>query len=439
LENEGKEAEGQLFNFSDMTLLPNIEDNIKCGNSLIGTDFYAQNSLLNEDEQFKINCFDWDKEFSHVFKQGGFDAVIGNPPYDVLTHDNKSIDYYKNNYKVCAGGKVNLYKLFFEQGLLYLLKNNGYFGFITPSNYLASGDSINLRNLLLHNQIIEIIDYEESDKVFKGVTQAVATIIIKKTADADYKLKYQKKGVLYDVEAKKVLLTEKRLIKGNNIVIDKLSAIKSILGDFVNGWQGEINVSTKKEYFRTKQKNGFLPLIRGAQISAYTTITKFVEFCPIKISAREHHKCQRVVIQEVANAGITRRLKGTILNNVLCGHTTNYLIPKAETKISVAFLLGLINSSLLNYYFKFFNQTNHVPIGEVKRFPFVLPDKAAHNNLVKLVNRMLLLKQRQNAEPNPQSKIMIQRQIDALDQQIDDAVYQLYGLTDDEIKIVCNN
>ncbi|MDR1956884.1 MAG: N-6 DNA methylase, partial [Treponema sp.] len=63
LENEGREAAGQLFKFSDLTLLPNLENNIKCGNSLVGTDFYSQGDLgLTEEEQFKINCFDWEKE-----------------------------------------------------------------------------------------------------------------------------------------------------------------------------------------------------------------------------------------------------------------------------------------------------------------------------------------------------------------------------------------
>jgi adenine-specific DNA-methyltransferase len=82
LENEGKEAEGQLFSFSDMTLLPSLEENIKCGNSLVGTDFYNQTTLgLSEDQQIKVNCFDWEKEFPSIFKNGGFDIVLGNPPY----------------------------------------------------------------------------------------------------------------------------------------------------------------------------------------------------------------------------------------------------------------------------------------------------------------------------------------------------------------------
>jgi adenine-specific DNA-methyltransferase len=82
LENEGNEAEGWLFKYTDKTLLPSLEDNIKCGNSLIGTDFYAQPELnLTDDERIKVNCFDWGKGFADIFKAGGFDVIIGNPPY----------------------------------------------------------------------------------------------------------------------------------------------------------------------------------------------------------------------------------------------------------------------------------------------------------------------------------------------------------------------
>ena len=63
--------------------LPDLGNNIKCGNSLIGPDFYdgQQLSLLDEDERLRINVFDWNAEFPGIMKAGGFDAVIGNPPW----------------------------------------------------------------------------------------------------------------------------------------------------------------------------------------------------------------------------------------------------------------------------------------------------------------------------------------------------------------------
>ena len=81
LEYEGLEVQQkQLFN---ERVLPDLYNNIKCGNSLIGSDFYKEKdlSLFGNDEMQKVNVFDWDKAFPEIFKNGGFDCVIGNPPY----------------------------------------------------------------------------------------------------------------------------------------------------------------------------------------------------------------------------------------------------------------------------------------------------------------------------------------------------------------------
>ena len=81
LEYEGLEVQQKsLFN---ERVLPDLYNNIKCGNSLIGSDFYKEKdlSLFGNEEMQKVNVFDWDKAFPEIFKNGGFDCVIGNPPY----------------------------------------------------------------------------------------------------------------------------------------------------------------------------------------------------------------------------------------------------------------------------------------------------------------------------------------------------------------------
>ena len=93
------------------------------------------------------------------------------------------------------------------------------------------------------------------------------------------------------------------------------------------------------------------------------------EFAPISISTRNHHLKERIVFQEVSNIGLKTRINGIILNNILCGHTTNYMYPK-DKDVKLQYLLAILNSSIINYFFKFFNQTNHVPVGEVKTIPF---------------------------------------------------------------------
>src|SRR5690606_31651959 len=80
LEGESAQTlESQLAMFQERAL-PDLANNIKCGNSLIGPEIY-DGQLFDEEAMFRLNAFDWQRAFSKVFKDGGFDAVIGNPPY----------------------------------------------------------------------------------------------------------------------------------------------------------------------------------------------------------------------------------------------------------------------------------------------------------------------------------------------------------------------
>ena len=97
MENENQESAWRLFKESQMQILPDLSTNIKCGNSLIGPDFYdGQNfDLFDDDQMRKINVFDWPDEFPEIFEGGGFDVVIGNPPYvDIKGLDPNLVKYY---------------------------------------------------------------------------------------------------------------------------------------------------------------------------------------------------------------------------------------------------------------------------------------------------------------------------------------------------------
>src|SRR5215218_6656979 len=112
LEGETDETlESQLRLFQERAL-PDLDDNIKCGNSLIEPDFYEndQMGLLDEEVHYRINVFDWKKSFPHVFDSAnpGFDAVIGNPPYIRIQAMKEfapiEVEYYKKAYKTARRG-----------------------------------------------------------------------------------------------------------------------------------------------------------------------------------------------------------------------------------------------------------------------------------------------------------------------------------------------
>ena len=97
-----------------------MSNNIKCGNSLIGPDFYNQTELaLDDDERYRINVFDWESEFEEIMSNGGFDVVIGNPPYRMVqphNTDKVELGYYQTHYKAVSF-KIDMYHLFIEKAI----------------------------------------------------------------------------------------------------------------------------------------------------------------------------------------------------------------------------------------------------------------------------------------------------------------------------------
>ena len=131
--------------------LPSLEDNIKCGNSLIGNDFYESHLDLDDDTLYKINCFDWNSKFRDIMKAGGFDVVIGNPPYVQIQGMEKELKegYKEANYKnyISTG---DIYQLFFEKGL-DVLKAGGIVGMITSNKWMRAGYGAVTRDYFYRN------------------------------------------------------------------------------------------------------------------------------------------------------------------------------------------------------------------------------------------------------------------------------------------------
>jgi len=116
LEGENEQTlSGQLKLFQERAL-PDLGNNIKCGNSLIGPDFYDGQTSFDLEEQLKINAFSWESEFPQAFSAGGFDAVIGNPPYVRQEMLGEFKGYFQKHYQVYHG-IADLYAYFIERGV----------------------------------------------------------------------------------------------------------------------------------------------------------------------------------------------------------------------------------------------------------------------------------------------------------------------------------
>ena len=167
LENEGRETQGQLFKFSDIKLLPSLDSNIKCGNSLVGSDYYHEKdlSLFDDEAMRKINTFDWDKEFPEVFAQGGFDCVIGNPPYVNISVFPELHTYLQTTYSVIHTGYNDLMYYFMYRGIEFL-KEDGLYGIIT-SNYFLGNEYAKKLRVFLSDKITKIVNFKNA-KIFSA-------------------------------------------------------------------------------------------------------------------------------------------------------------------------------------------------------------------------------------------------------------------------------
>jgi len=160
LEGETGETLNQQMRLFHERALPDLGSNIKCGNSLIGPDFYdgRQMGLMDNEEMYRVNVFDWEREFAEVFKAGGFDAVIGNPPYVRQESLGDQKDYLKTRY-AAFDGVADLYVYFMEKGIR-LLRTGGIYSIIVSSSFLRTRFAAPLRGWLKENTAIErIVDF----------------------------------------------------------------------------------------------------------------------------------------------------------------------------------------------------------------------------------------------------------------------------------------
>ncbi len=354
--------------------------------------------------------------------KGGFDVVIANPPYKVVDANDPLKPVYNSIYEVARGGKRNLFYLFYERGIINL-KQDGVLSYITPDTYLSGNDTEYLRKYLVkHTQIRSIVLYSEKDKVFKNVTQSVAVMVLTKGRGHGKFPIFSKKNT-YVIEYDNLKEDNKYIFKADDAVIAQMNKSDLKFDSVCNGKQGDINLTLKKSFFTENQEES-LPLVRGSQISKYT-YRPGNEFCKMQALSRNQTSLGRIVLQEVSNQGLKYRVNGTILKNVICGHTCNVLLSNND-KYSNELILGILNSTCVNYYFKFYNQTNHVPIGELKKIPFpnnISDDKASRiEHLVKII----LKRKRSDVTAN----------ITMEERCINFIVYHLYGLTYDEVLIV---
>ncbi len=171
--NEAKELYSQL---------QDIEDDLENWLDVHFTSEIFRKTDLDKDEIQKLDTFHWAMEFMEVFEEGGFDVIIGNPPYVRQEEIRETKDYLKAIYDVYHG-RADLYQYFFQRSM-ETLKDNGYFSYIVSNKWLRTGYGEPLREYLNQYRIEEFIDFGDTE-VFKGVAAYPSIIVMKGVNEAN--------------------------------------------------------------------------------------------------------------------------------------------------------------------------------------------------------------------------------------------------------------
>ncbi len=432
-------------------VLPDLDNNIKSGNSLIDTDYY--DSQLDFGDEKKIKPFNWQQAFPEVFKQGGFDAVIGNPPYvNLVAIPNEQREYFQKHFKTCRN-KSDLYSFFLEKACSITKKDEGKFGFIVPHTWLATESFEVLRKKLLDEMRIESIS-EMGFKVFEKVV--VSTVILicssKKKDITVYNKDFTKR---FSISALNWINDNYHIdlewSPNKELIYTKLTKNTVPLETMIQFSRG-IKTSDDTRFINKIPKNtDFKKVYRGRNIKAYSLnwMGEYIWYRPDlmkeKVGCLPHTK----EFFEVPEKLITQRVNSSMQLLVAYDANKNYFLDTTNVsrydswdKVhSMKYIAGVLNSKLINYWYCNRFKMPTIGLYELHSIPFRVinfnsNEKKSHDEIVKNVETLLKLNEEIH-EVKLQSKTeQIQAHIAHCKGKIDQIVYGLYGLTEEEISTV---
>ena len=480
--------------------LTKLADKIKCGNSLI------------DDKSVVDNAFVWEEEFSEVFESGGFDVVIGNPPYGA---ELSAKEWLKNRFIETSFGTIDSYK-FFTQKAIELLSNNKVLGFIMPDSYLGKEYFKDLRVLAVDN-FQNITNIKLGDDVFEDVNLPTAIMILHNKSKKntmfnflDISEKKDKELELYNEFITDIpsyidtFIIKNSIIKdiNNKILIDIYDQVMGVkVYQKGKGKPKQTSYEKDNDIFVSKIKfteNNYKYISQGIERYYYNNQNEYIQYGEWLAEPRKriYFDSEKIIIREIINP----RVFATYIKEPAIIKNISAVIIQKNNNFSIKYLLTLINSSLMTYYIyeqspKSDNKTypsfnskliKNIPIKNIspeEQIPYInytnlmmklnlqivdtkqnfineldlekVPKKLQNfeeldfDDFVKEYKKTKKLKFADKLEErnfknewrslfeNDASQAQeLQAQINATDKEIDNMVYELYGLSDDEIKIV---
>ena len=456
LEGENDQSIQNQLNLFHQRALPDLDQNIKCGNSLIAPDFYnnQQADLFNEEEMYRINAFDWNSEFPFLKKDGGFDAVIGNPPYipiELMTTPDKTY-YCSRNPELER--KYDSAAVFVLE-MLKRLGARGRLGFISSVTWQTGQNYRSFRQLLFTRAGVHSIVNLPFD-VFPSAYVDTGVYILLKTQTSTYDIyRFAKKDRAPDLMAIKYVRINTSLVTPPDyrVVLDPIARSISLRCEnnpiFLQ--LGQITASTQglaaNRFTRNSKPDGdgWYPFLEKGQIYRYQFECSEVSFADMRphVSLVRFYEAQpKLLIRRVVSRA--DRLMATVTDQQMVFKKDVNPFILSDPRWDLVALLAIVNSALISYLYlnsssiatkDDFRQTT---LAELRAIP--VPDltkmRDHSRQLTGLAGQILDLHKRLQTTKTDHDRTILQRQITATDQQIDDLVYDLYGLTNEEIRIV---
>lgn len=403
----------------------------------------------------------WQLDFARVFKEkGGFDIVIGNPPYGLLNkkqNQNTSImasefdvTCYKKAplYKPAKGGMLNIFRLFICKSF-DLLKKDGHLSLIFPMAFMCDLSAYALRNFVLQYNKIDYLEAfperdNENKRVFKSAKMSVCILgATKKKSNDNEKFPVRiSQDRFVDTQGQITWMSREdiEIIDRSSLTIPlmhpeeyeillQMCSNSIRLGTISKCYTGEIDLSLDKKY--VKLENKYNQMLRGAQVQKFFVTDNISQGNILYLDAEKylneksspksrHHLNRRIVMQGITGVNERYRLKMTICSQgIFCANSVNYLLINND---DMEFILGLCNSRLLNWYFSKLSTNSNVNGYEIDNLPIKIPCEKKKQEITSLV--LILLENPFDVDSNDQ---------------LNNLVYEIYGLSPEQIEVVENS
>ncbi|MEX2164986.1 MAG: DNA methyltransferase [Sulfuricaulis sp.] len=468
LEEESAETIGRNREMFHERALPDLDINIKCGNSLIASDFYAAQLVPPDPEQSRtINPFDWADAFAPVKKDKGFHVVIGNPPYISALAMSKFQgeevrDYWKSAY-LTARGTYDIYVLFLEKALS-LARKEGYVSFITPNKFLSAPYGEALRSFLLKKHCLEsLIDFTRVP-VFKDASVYPVISVIRPSQ------KFATEVNVFRGETDGTVSSRKQRVKTADLkrfpediwgtmlgsgteLCARIYAQCSILED-IAVVQATSTAAEADEYSKyvseSRRSAKSLKLVNTGTIDRYVSLWGIEDLT----NKGQHYKRPVLDIRRVkpdrATLYQTKKIIFAKIAKVIecfldnegeyASLNTNCVFAPKEG-FTLPFLIGVLNSRLMTFVYvnvfaalKMSGGYSQFQAPQLRLLPIAKPTPDQGRAIERLATQLAQLHTDFHAARTPHEQESVRRRIGSAEQQIDGQVNALYGLTEKDVK-----